>query len=88
MNSIFQSEKMAVKVGVESNNLETLYNLCINHYGCPIYPGNFLSDRKLADNLNVIQLNYPSASYTLGIGYMNGHYLSNAAKELIRLMEG
>ena len=32
MNSIFQSEKMAVKVGVESNNLETLYNLCINHY--------------------------------------------------------
>ena len=53
-----------------------------------IYPGNFLSDRKLADKLNVIQLNYPSASYTLGIGYMNGHYLSNAAKDLIRLMEG
>ena len=72
---------MAVKVGVESNNLETLY-------GCTVYPGNFLSDRKLTDNLNVIQLNYPSASYTLGIGYMNGHYLSNAAKELIRLMEG
>lgn len=88
MNSIFQSEKMAVKVGVESNNLETLYNLCINHYGCTVYPGNFLSDRKLTDNLNAIQLNYPSASYTLGIGYMNGHYLSNAAKELIRLMEG
>lgn len=88
MNSIFQSEKMAVKVGVESNNLETLYNLCINHYGCTVYPGNFLSDRKLTDNLNVIQLNYPSASYTLGIGYMNGHYLSNAAKDLIRLMEG
>ena len=80
MNSIFQSEKMAVKVGVESNNLETLYNL--------VYPGNFLSDRKLTDNLNAIQLNYPSASYTLGIGYMNGHYLSNAAKDLIRLMEG
>ena len=53
-----------------------------------VYPGNFLSDRKLTDNLNAIQLNYPSASYTLGIGYMNGHYLSNAAKELIRLMEG
>lgn len=88
MNSIFQSEKMAVKVGVESNNLKTLYNLCINHYGCTVYPGNFLSDRKLTDNLNVIQLNYPSASYTLGIGYMNRHYLSNAAKELIRLMEG
>lgn len=47
-----------------------------------------VSDRKLTDNLNVIQLNYPSASYTLGIGYMNGHYLSNAAKDLIRLMEG
>ena len=88
MNSIFQSEKMAVKVGVESNNLETLYHLCISHYGCTVYPGNFLSDRKLTDNLNAIQLNYPSASYTLGIGYMNGHYLSNAAKELIRLMEG
>lgn len=90
MDTIFQTEKFAANVVVESNNLETLYNLCINHYGCTIYPGNFLfsSYIKKPANLNIIQLDYPNTNYTLGIGYMNEHYLSKAARELIQLIQG
>lgn len=88
MDSIFLEEKMDANIQTESDNLDTLYNLCINHYGCTIYPGGFLNSMNPApaDHLNIIRLNYENAGYSLGIGYLKEHYMSVACKGFIKLI--
>lgn len=89
VENILLSEGIKPESTIETENLNTLLNLCANNYGITFYPGLFFSSShgiSLPPNVNVIPLQYPAASYTLGIGYKKSHYLSKISTRIIELL--
>jgi hypothetical protein len=62
--------------------------------GITFYPKMFISSHEVfqnqleeKNNINFYSLNSPRAHGVLAIGYHKGHYMSQATKEFIRIMQ-
>lgn len=89
IENILISEGIEPESRIETENLETLLNLCSNNYGITFYPHLFFHPKggiAVPENVNVIPLSYPNTSYTLGLGFRQEHYLSQISQRIIELI--
>lgn len=90
IENILKSEGMEPESRIETENLQTLLNLCANNYGITFYPMLFFKGEfktPLPQNVNVIPLSYPETTYSLGVGYRKKHYLSKISLRIIELLK-
>lgn len=90
MDSIFEREQIQPPISTETENMETLFNMSAIGRGVTVYPGSFLSNRKLKPHEGaflIIKMLYPEARYTLGIAYRKGHYLTQASRYFMELLK-
>lgn len=89
VEKILISEGIEPECRIETENMETLLNLCINNYGITFYPRLFLCSPNgvnIPSNINIIPLNYEETSYTLGAAYKKDHYISVVSSRIVDLI--
>lgn len=89
MESIFEREQIHPPISTETENMETLFNMCMIGRGVTVYPGSFLHKGKLepyAGRFHIIKVPHAEGRYTLGVAYRQGHYLTQASKYFIGLL--
>ena len=90
VEKILISEGMEPECRIETENMETLLNLCINNYGITFYPRLFLCSPNgvsIPPNVNIIPLDYEEATYTLSAAYKKDHYISVVSSRIIDLIK-
>lgn len=83
---IFAEEGVSPPVSIETENIETLYELCRNGAGCLFYPKMFIDGQEAygrRDGLHFIPVTYDFARFTVGIGYRKEAYFSQAMQKFI-----
>ena len=89
MESIFEQEQISPPIGTETENMETLFNMCVIGRGVTVYPGSFLHQEKLAahtDALHIVKIPNEKAQYTLGVAYRKKHQMTKASKYFIEVL--
>lgn len=89
VDKILISEGIEPQCIIETENMDTLLNLCINNYGITFYPRLFLCSPNgvnIPSNINIIPLNYEEATYTLGAAYKKDHYIPVVSSRIIDLI--
>jgi len=83
---IFAAEGFHPRTAIETENIETLYELCKVGAGCLFYPRMFLAGKPeygREESLHFIPLSYEFARFTVGIGYREDAYFSGPMEKLI-----
>ncbi len=93
-DEMFEEAQITPDIVLETENIETVRNLCLRGMGITFYPRMLISDqdesfekRLGAFNLNTYSLDNPHAHSTLAIAFHKGHYMSQATREFIRLVK-
>lgn len=93
-DEMFDDLEMMPNIVLETENIETVMALCTKGMGITFYPKMFITGhshlRQLyssKSDLNFYSLNHRRAHGILAIGYYKGHYMSQAAKEFIRIAQ-
>lgn len=88
-DDIFEEAHMTPRIVLETENIETVLALAAKGMGITFYPRMFISGhesiRQIKAPINFYSLDYARAHGVLAIGYHNGHYMSQATKEFIRI---
>lgn len=89
-DAIFKEEGMKPHTLIETENIETLGEMCRSGIGAAFYPTSLLqammSEEGIA-KLRLFDLSYPCTHMTLSVAYRKNHYLTAAMKEMIRIMQ-
>lgn len=89
-DAIFEEEGMKPHTLIETENIETLGEMCGRGIGAAFYPTSllqaFIAEDGL-DRLRLFKLNYPCTHMTLSIAYRKNQYLTSAMKEMIRIVQ-
>lgn len=83
---VFAAEDFTPEVFTETENIETLYELCRNGAGCVFYPRMFIMGRmeyERKDTMHFLPLTYDFARFNIGIGYHRETYFSQAMSNFI-----
>lgn len=91
-DEMLEDAQITPQIVLETENIETVLALAIRGMGITFYPKMFISSHKdfkdkinQNTSMNFYSLDYPKAHGTLGIGFYKGHYMSQAAREFIRI---
>ncbi len=91
-DEMLEDAQITPRIVLETENIETVLALAIRGMGITFYPKMFISSHKdfkdkvnQNTSMNFYSLDYPKAHGTLGIGFYKGHYMSQAAREFIRV---
>lgn len=87
---IFRHEGIKPNIAIETENIETLIELCIGGLGAAFYPDLLLtkSEKKLIDkSCHIFHLDYKNIHIDLSTAYNKKYYMSGAMKELISLLK-
>lgn len=88
---IFSAEEFTPRISIETENIETLYELCKVGAGCVFYPKMFILGKPeygRQGGIHFLPLSYEFARFTIGIGYHKEAYFSQAMQKLIDLAVG
>ena len=89
-DAIFEEEGMKPHTLIETENIETLGEMCGRGIGAAFYPTSLLqafTAEDGADRLRLFGLDYPCTHMTLSIAYRKNQYLTSAMKEMIRIVQ-
>lgn len=97
-NEIFEDCQFSPNIILETENIETVMALAAKGMGITFYPKMFISDQQPMytasrekvfkhGSLNFYSLDYSKAHGTLAIGYHKGHYMSQATREFIKIVQ-
>ncbi len=93
-DEMFEEAQITPNIVLETENIETVRDLCMRGMGITFYPRMFISDsdenfdRGMSlFNINCYPLDNPHAHSTLAIGFHKGHYMSQATREFISLVK-
>ncbi len=93
-DEMFEEAQITPNIVLETENIETVRDLCMRGMGITFYPRMFIiGDEDNFDrgmklfNLNCYSLDNPHAHSTLAIGFHKGRYMSQATHEFINLVE-
>lgn len=89
-DAIFQEEGMKPHTVIETENIETLGEMCASGIGAAFYPSSLLKTVMMDDGLGELQifeLNYPCTHMELSVSYRKNRYLTAAMKEMLRIMQ-
>ena len=88
-DAIFKEEGMKPHTLIETENIETLGEMCRSGIGAAFYPTSLLQammpEEGIAE-LRFFDLDYPCTHMMLSVAYRKNHYLTAAMKEMIRIM--
>ena len=91
-DEMLEDAQITPRIVLDTENIETVLALAIRGMGITFYPKMFISSHKdfkdkvnQNTSMNFYSLDYPKAHGTLGIGFYKGHYMSQAAREFIRV---
>ena len=94
-NEMFEDAQITPQIVLETENIETVLALSVKGMGITFYPKMFMSSHgdindfkdkvRRHTSMNFYSLDSPKAHGTLGIGFHKGHYMSQAAREFIRI---
>lgn len=94
-NEMFEDAQITPQIVLETENIETVLALAVKGMGITFYPKMFMASHKDINDfkdkvrqhtsMNFYTLDSPKAHGTLGIGFYKGHYMSQAAREFIRI---
>ena len=94
-NEMFADAAITPQIILETENIETVLALAIKGMGITFYPKMFMASHRDINafkdkvrqhtSMNFYSLDSPKAHGTLGIGFHKGHYMSQAAREFIRI---
>ena len=86
---IFEEEEMKPHTLIETENIETLGEMCGRGIGAAFYPtsllGALMAEERM-DWLRLFSLAYPCTHMTLAIAYQKNRYLTAAMREMIQIM--
>lgn len=86
---IFEEEEMKPHTLIETENIETLGEMCGRGIGAAFYPTSLLGalmGEERMDRLRLFSLAYPCTHMTLAIAYQKNRYLTAAMREMIQIM--
>lgn len=89
-DAIFEEEGMEPHTLIETENIETLGEMCGSGIGAAFYPTSLLEafvSGDGADRLKLFKLSYPCTHMTLSIAYRKNRYLTAAMREMIRIVQ-
>ncbi len=98
-DEMFEEAQITPDIVLETENIETVRDLCMRGMGITFYPRMFISnkdDSLMNDNfeqamklfsINCYSLDNPHAHSTLAIGFHKGRYMSQATREFIRMVK-
>lgn len=89
-DAIFREEDMKPHTLIETENIETLGEMCRNGIGAAFYPTSLLQamvKKEGMAKLRLFDLDYPCTHMTLSVAYRKNHYLTAAMKEMIRILQ-
>lgn len=89
-DAIFEEEGMKPHTLIETENIETLGEMCRRGIGTAFYPTSLLqafAAEDGMDRLRLFKLSYPCTHMTLSIAYRKNRYLTSAMREMIRIMQ-
>jgi DNA-binding transcriptional LysR family regulator len=90
-DEMFNEKNIEPNIILETENIETVLALCVKGMGITFYPKTLMNNKNLVfDNntfngINIYELQYNKTHGILAIGYQKNRYLSQAAKEFIKL---
>ena len=94
-DEMFADAGITPQIILETENIETVLALAVKGMGMTFYPKMFMASHddvnafknkvRQHTSLNFYSLDSPKAHGTLGIGFHKGHYMSQAAREFIRI---
>jgi len=90
-DQIFEKEGFIPRITIETENIETLYELCKIGTGFVFYPKMFIlgkSEHEKERGMHFIPLAYDFAKFTVGIGYHKNAYFSQPMQKLIETAVG
>ena len=89
---MFEEAQITPNIVLETENIETVLALAVRGMGITFYPKMFISrqlnlQQKVNQytSMNFYTMDYPKAHGTLAIGFHKDHYMSQAAREFIRI---
>ncbi|MDO4312958.1 MAG: LysR family transcriptional regulator [Eubacteriales bacterium] len=88
-DTIFQEEGMKPHTLIETENIETVGEMCAGGIGAAFYPTSLLQTVMMDDGLGELQLfglSYPCTHMEISVVYRKNRYLTAAMKEMIRIM--
>ncbi len=86
---IFEEEGMEPHTLIETENIETLGEMCGRGIGAAFYPTSLLKALMAEEGMNrlrLFRLNYPCTHMTLAVAYRKNRYLTAAMREMIRIL--
>lgn len=90
-DKIFALEGFSPRITIETENIETLYELCRIGAGFVFYPKMFIVGKPEYGHergMHFIPLAYDFAKFTVGIGYHRDAYFSQAMQKLVEIAVG
>lgn len=89
-DAIFQEEGLKPHTLIETENIETLGEMCASGIGVAFYPTSLLQTLMMDEGLGQLQifeLNYPCTRMEISAACRKNRYLTEAMKEMIRIMQ-
>ena len=89
-DAIFEEEGLKPHTLIETENIETLGEMCRRGIGTAFYPTSLLqafAAEDGMDRLRLFKLSYPCTHMTLSIAYRKNRYLTSSMREMIRIMQ-
>lgn len=82
-DKIFMEKDILPNIILETENIETVLALSVKGMGITFYPSTLMNDKNIS--ANIYHLQYTETHGILAIGYRKDRYISQAAKEFIKL---
>lgn len=89
-DEIFQAENMCPHTVIETENIETVGEMCAAGIGAAFYPTSLLQTLKMDGSLGELQLftlDYPWTHMDVSVVYRKGKYVNKAMQEMIEIMK-
>ena len=87
---IFKEEQWAPNILFETENIETIGEMCADCIGAVFYPAFLLDSllsKKQGEQLEVYELNYPCTHLSIAAAQYKDHTLSEPLKELVHIIK-
>jgi len=88
-DKLFSDHGITPNIVIETENIETLMELCHRGMGITFYPSTFIagmSEEELA-GINTYLISQEDTRRVIGVGYMKNRYLTRAAEEFIKMLK-
>lgn len=89
-DTIFKEEGMKPHTLIETENIETVGEMCASGIGAAFYPTSLLRTVMMDDalgELQIFELDYPCTHMEISVAHRKDRYLTAAMKEMIRIMQ-